>query len=108
MLIIFGKKVKLQSTISNLQAELELFKNQSNTNKEMIEEEKIKVNEIAIQGTNNFNSVDRLDKMSRIGTSCSYIGNLGNLESGTFLLDTDGLGKAEAPYEVSDNYPKFV
>ena len=44
----------------------------------------------------------RLLTVSRIGTSCSYIGNLGNLESGTFLLDTDGTGKAEAPYEVSD------
>ena len=84
-----------------MQAELELFKNQSNANAKLIEEKTVEINEIKIQGTNNFNSVDRLDKMSRIGTSCSYIGNLGNLESGTFLLDTDGTGKAEAPYEVS-------
>ena len=85
-----------------MQAELEIFKNQSNANAKLIEENTIDINENKIQGTNNFNSVDRLDKMSRIGTSCSYIANLGNLESGTFLLDTDGTGKAEAPYEVSN------
>ena len=85
-----------------MQAELEIFKNQSTANAKLIEEKTVEINEIKIQGTNNFNSVDRLDKMSRIGTSCSYIANLGNLESGTFLLDTDGIGKAEAPYEVSD------
>ena len=58
----------------------------------------------SIQGENNFNSCFKMLTVSRIGTSCSYIGNLGNLESGTFLLDTDGTGKAEAPYEVSDSY----
>ena len=76
---------------------MESVKNQSNANAKLIEENKI-------QGTNNFNSVDRLDKISRIGTSCSYIANLGNLESGTFLLDTDGTGNGEAPYEVSDTF----
>ena len=38
-------------------------------------------------------------KMSRTGTSCSNIANLGNLESGTYLLDIDGK-KNEAPFEV--------
>ena len=55
----------------------------------MIEEDRIEIN--------------RLDEMSRIGTSCSSIASLGNLESGTFFLDTDGLKNAEAPYEVSDS-----
>ena len=91
-----------------MQSELEFVKNQSTTNAELIEKKSIEINEIKIQGTNNFNSVDRLDKMSRIGTSCSYIGNLGNLESGTFLLDTDGTGKAEAPYEVIDRLPRYI
>ena len=43
--------------------------------------------------------LDRLDKMSRIGTSCSEIASLGNLESGMYLLDTDADG-GEAPFEV--------
>ena len=48
--------------------------------------------------------ITHLDKLSktgirRIGTSCSDIANLGNLESGNFLLDTDAEGK-HAPYEV--------
>ena len=48
--------------------------------------------------------ITQLDKESktgirRIGTSCSDIANLGNLESGNFLLDTDAEGK-HAPYEV--------
>jgi len=83
------EKVKLQSTISNLQAELESFKNQSNANKEMNEKEMIEIN--------------RLDKMSRTGTSCSSIANL---ESGTFFLDTDGLKIAEAPYEAFCKMPE--
>ena len=49
----------------------------------------------------NSNNVDRLDKILRIATSCSFIANMGYNESGTFFLDTDGIGKAEVPYEVS-------
>ena len=70
-----------------MQSELESVKDQSSTNKDMIEEDRVEIN--------------RLDEMSRIGTSCSSIASLGNLESGTFFLDTDGLKTAEAPYEVS-------
>ena len=73
-------KVELQSTISNLQAELESVKNKSDT---------------------NYNNVDRLDKRLRIATSCSFIANMGYNESGTFFLDTDGIGKGEVPYEVN-------
>ena len=73
-------KVELQSTISNLQAELESVKNKSDANS---------------------NNVDRLDKRLRIATSCSFIANMGYSETGTFLLDTDGIGKAGVPYEVN-------
>ena len=73
---------KYESTISNLQHELEAFKNKS-------EEDQKSMNE----------TVARLDKISRIGASCSSIANLGNLESGFYLLDTDGEGN-QAPYEV--------
>ena len=74
-----------------MQSELESVKDQSSTNKDMIEEDRIEIN--------------RLDEMSRIGTSCSSIASSGNLESGMFFLDTDGLKTAEAPYEVSDSLP---
>ena len=62
------EKVKLQSTISTLQA-----------------------------------NVDHLDKRLRTATSCSFIGNMGYNESGTFFLDTDGIGKGEVPYEVNSS-----
>ena len=69
-----------KATISNLQAELESVKNKSDA---------------------NFNNVDRLDKRLRVATSCSYFANMGYSESGTFFLDTDGIGKAGVPYEVN-------
>ena len=83
-------QTKYKSTISNLQNELESFKNQSS---KWIEEEQKSNNETKIV-------VDRLDKMSRIGTSCSSIASLGNIVSGNYFLDTDGKGN-HAPYEVS-------
>ena len=83
-------QTKYESTISILQNELESFKNQSS---KWIEEEQKSNNETKIV-------VDRLDKMSRIGTSCSSIASLGNIVSGNYFLDTDGKGN-HAPYEVS-------
>jgi chromosome segregation ATPase len=94
-------KVKLQSKISFLQAELESLKNKSDDNTKLIEEKNVEINEIKIQATNNSNNVDRLDKKLRVATSCSFIANMGYNESGTFFLDTDGIGKSEVPYEVS-------
>ena len=67
------EKIKLKSTILVLQAELESVKDKSVTN----------------------------EKILRTATSCSFIANMGYNESGTFFLDTDGIGKAEVPYEVS-------
>ena len=75
-------KVELLSTISNLQAELESVKNKSDT---------------------NYNNVNRLDKRLRVATSCSSIAHMGYNESGTFFLDTDGIGKGEVPYEVNSS-----
>ena len=77
-----ANKLELQSTISNLQAELESVKNKSDA---------------------NFNNVDRLDKILRVATSCSSIAHMGYNESGTFFLDTDGIGKGEVPYEVNSS-----
>ena len=51
----------------------------------------------------NSNNVDRLDKILRVATSCSSIAHMGYNESGTFFLDTDGIGKGEVPYEVNSS-----
>ena len=51
----------------------------------------------------NSNNVDRLDKILRVATSCSNIAHMGYNESGTFFLDTDGIGKGEVPYEVNSS-----
>ena len=51
----------------------------------------------------NYNNVDRLDKRLRVATSCSSIAHMGYNESGTFFLDTDGIGKGEVPYEVNSS-----
>ena len=83
-------QTKYDSTISNLQNELESFKNQSS---KWREDEQKSNNETKIV-------VDRLDKMSRIGTSCSSIASLGIIVSGNYFLDTDGVGN-HAPYEVN-------
>ena len=88
-----GDRTKYESTISDLQNELESFKNK-------VEEEQKSMNEtLAI--------VSRLDHISRIGTSCSHIASLGNLESGIYFLDTDGEGK-NAPYEVNLFHKKYI
>ena len=97
------EKIKLESTISNLQHELESFKNKSETNTKWIEEEKENNKRRISFIANTRTIVTRLDKISRIGTSCSHIASLGNIESGSFLLDTDGEGN-QAPYEV----PKLI
>ena len=68
------EKVKLQSTIQSLQAELKSVKEKSN----------------------------EIENQQRIATSCSFLGNMGYSESGTFFLDTDGLGKSEVPYKVNN------
>ena len=57
------EKSQMESTISSLQAELE-------SNKKAIAEEK--------------GIVTRLDKMSRIGTSCSQIANMGNFQNDNY------------------------
>ena len=70
-------KIKYESTISNLQNELESFKNVSDSNFKLIEDS---MNETSI-------IVGRLDKNSRIGTSCSSIANLGK----DLWLQMDGI-----------------
>ena len=79
------EKSQMESTISSLQAELE-------SNKKAIEEEK--------------DTVTRLDKMSRIGTSCSQIANMGNLESDYYLIDNDGLNGNLPPYTAFCKMPE--
>ena len=44
-------------------------------------------------------AVQDLDEKSRVGISCVAIAESGNVESGIFLLDTDGDGK-NAPFKV--------
>ena len=63
-----------KATIQSLQAELKSVKEKSN----------------------------EIENQQRIATSCSFLGNMGYSESGTFFLDTDGLGMSEVPYEVNN------
>ena len=82
------EKSQLKSQITHLETELASVKNKSLTN------------EIELQETKNaLIIVDRLEKMSKATTSCSKIASLGNLESGSYSIDTDGAGN-EAPYDV--------
>ena len=82
------EKSQLKSHITHLETELESVKNKSLTN------------EIELQETKNaLIIVDRLEKMSKATTSCSKIASLGSLESGSYLIDTDGDGN-EVPYDV--------
>jgi len=97
------EKRRFETAISNLQFELESVKNKSETNEKLIEEEQMNMNQTK-------SIITHLDKFSktrirRIGTSCSDIANLGNLESGNFLLDTDAEGK-HAPYEAYCKMPE--
>ena len=63
-----------KATIQRLQAELKSVKEKSN----------------------------EIENQQRIASSCSFLGNMGYSESGTFFLDTDGLGMSEVPYEVNN------
>jgi len=92
------EKHKFEATIANLEHELESVKNKSETNEKLIVEGINETKDVLI-------TVERLDKMSRVGTSCSSIANLGNLESGTYLLDTDRDGN-EAPFEAYCKMPE--
>ena len=93
------EKSQLKSQITHLETELASFKNKSLTN------------EIELQETKNaLIIVDRLEKMSKATTSCSKIASLGNMESGSYSIDTDGDGN-EAPYDVrcfSSFYECFI
>jgi len=81
------EKSQLKSQITHLETELESVKNKGLTN------------EIELQETKNaLTNVDRF-------TSCSKIASLGNLESGSYLIDTDGDGK-EAPYDAFCKIPE--
>lgn len=97
------EKRRFEATISDLQFELESVKNKSETNEKLIEEEQMNMNQTKT-------ILLYLEKQSqtgirRIGTSCWDIANLGNLESGTFLLDTDADGIL-APYEAYCKMPE--
>jgi len=92
------KDSKFEATIANLEHEMETVKDKSETNKKLIIKEINQTKDTLI-------TVDRLEKMSRTGTSCSNIANLGNLESGTYLLDIDGK-KNEAPFEAFCKMPE--
>ena len=67
---------------------------------------KKKINEMK-NGTHKLSSVvDRLDKMSKLGTSCSQLAQSGNLESGHYLLDTDGINDKEPPFDAYCKMPE--
>ena len=89
----------VQHELESVQYELESINSKCETNEKLIEREQ----EILLRALRLLNfgifSMGHLEKTKLSGSSCSYIASMGNLESGTFLLDTDGKGN-QAPYEV--------
>ena len=89
----------VQHELESVQYELESINSKCETNEKLIEREQ----EILLRALRLLNfgifSMGHLEKTKLSGSSCSYIASMGNLESGTFLLDTDGKGNL-APYEV--------
>ena len=96
----------VQHELESVQYELESINSKCETNEKMIEKEQ----EILLRALRLLNfgifSMGHLEKTKLSGSSCSYIASMGNLESGTFLLDTDGKGNL-APYEVRTWVPNL-
>ena len=100
------EKSRMESTISTLQAEIDDIKLGVQNNANLIDEEEKTINETVVNTYKLSSAVNRLDKMSRIGTSCNQLAHLGNLESGIFLLDTDGVNGNQPPFEAYCKMPE--
>ena len=100
------EKARMEYVISTLQAEIDANKLGVQNNNKVIDDEEKKINEMK-NGTHKLSSVvDRLDKMSKLGTSCSQLAQSGNLESGHYLLDTDGINDNQPPYNAYCKMPE--
>ena len=104
------EKSQLKSHITHLETELASVKNTSLTNEQetkntlaIMETELASVKNTSLtneQETKNTLAIrDRFEMFFKTSTSCSKIARLGNIESGTYNIDTDADGN-EAPYEV--------
>ena len=100
------EKSRMESTISTLQAEIDDIKLGVQNNANLIDEEEKTINDTVVNTSKLSSTVNRLDKMSRIGTSCNQLAHLGNLESGRFLLDTDGVNGNQPPFEAYCKMPE--
>jgi len=97
---------KMESTISSLQAEIAANKMGVEANAKLIDEEGKNITD-NVDATNELSStVHRLDKMSKMGTSCTHLAHLGNLESGYYLLDTDGVNGNQPPFDAYCKMPE--
>lgn len=94
------QKSTMESTISNLQAEIEANKLVGQNNAKLFDKT-VSDNIDALSST-----VNRLDKMSKMGTSCTQLAHLGNSESGYYLLDTDGINGNQPPYDAYCKMPE--
>merc|ERR1711962_118701 len=96
-----NEKARMEATIATLQDEMDANKKalqtEINTNmmglQNLIDEEDENI-------ADTMNVVTKLEKMSRLGTSCTQLAHQGNLESGYYLLDTDGMNGNQPPYDA--------
>ena len=104
------EKSQLKSHITHLETELASVKNTSLTNEQktknalaFIETELASVKNTSLTNEEEAKTIlairDRFEMFFKTSTSCSKVASLGNIESGTYNIDTDGDG-TEAPYEV--------
>ena len=101
------EKARMEATITTLQDEM-------NTDKKTLEAE-MDANMIGFQKliedeekniTDSMKVVKRLEKKSRLGTSCTQLAHQGNLDSGYYFLDTDGVNGNLPPYNAYCKMPE--
>ena len=102
-----NEKARMESTIATLQDEMDANKKalQTEINTNMIGLQKL-IDEEDENIADTMNVVTRLEKMSRLGTSCTQLAHQGNLESGYYLLDTDGVNGNLPPYDAYCKMPE--
>ena len=101
------EKARMEATIATLQDEMDANKKalQTEINTNMIGLQKL-IDEEDENIADTMNVVTRLEKMSRLGTSCTQLAHQGNLESGYYLLDTDGMNGNLPPYDAYCKMPE--
>ena len=84
-----------------------------NETKEIVEDQKIKLQEQEIAQrssdqkiTTLTDTLEILQRFSKVGTSCGQLARLGFNVSDTFYLDYDGLGLGKPPFEAFCRFPE--